>query len=272
MAQESLELFAWDFPKRHTQSIRELLRPFLLYHKDVQNFLSLENGFNRLILHPRISAPADLPKLIKVSCDNLDGKPVHHKLEDLSKQLIDQIWTVVFFSNSKTSPALLPRLPETWQRVLSNFYPSQLAINGSGYWTVEHYFQSQKALCSSKPEMAYWFKIEHAGSKAVGPDPLAAKKAGSRKAYTLNEAELDMLAWESRRVEVMKRVIDLRFKQDLLFQEILLSTKKMHLLHFERSGANSFWGGNFARKTGLAVGSNQLGKIMMELRDREISR
>ena len=67
---------------------------------------------------------------------------------------------MVFFSKSKPCPALAPGLPPTWRRVLSNFDRAEVHVDGVGYASVEHYFQGQKALCSTRPEMARWFALD----------------------------------------------------------------------------------------------------------------
>jgi predicted NAD-dependent protein-ADP-ribosyltransferase YbiA (DUF1768 family) len=110
--------------------------------------------------------------------------------------------------------------------------------------------------------------MDATGSEAVGPDPAMAKKAGGRSAYRRFGATLDSACWEERRVAVMQAALDARWEQDTLFCEALCSTAGMQLLHFERAGARSFWGGSLRRADGLQQGENQLGKMLMVLRER----
>jgi hypothetical protein len=46
------------------------------------------------------------------------------------------------------------------------------------------------------------------------------------------------------RVSVQKRLIEARVQQDPMFRSILLAVgaKRVRLVHFDRSGAKSFWG------------------------------
>ena len=54
-------------------------------------------------------------------------------------------------------------------------------------------------------------------------------------------------------------------EQDKEYNRILLRLKDMHvvLLHFDRGGSKSYWGGKY--KDGEIMGENKLGKIMMDL-------
>ncbi|MEM8860958.1 MAG: NADAR family protein [Chloroflexota bacterium] len=270
MKQENLNLLAWDVPKTQTQPVREALSPFLIYHKEIKSFLP--NGpHNRLLLHPRIQEVEHLPANVIQLCQSHGSQHTPYQLDGVPPTVIEQLWTVVFFSKSKASPPLTNRLPDNWQQVLSNFYPTQIEIEGATYATVEHYFQGQKALASTKPEMADWFSADNDGPNSIDSDSAAAKKAGSRKAYQQHGAMLDMALWETQRVAAMQTALNNRYFQDVLFQKVLNSPKGMKLLQFERSGARSFWGGNFSKKTGEAVGENMLGQLLMQIRDQGAS-
>ena len=267
----NVKLLAWDIPIGNTQPVRDLLIPFLISHTDIKSFMKLSSTHNRLLLHPRIKQIKDLPSDILEACYALEATDSHQIVEKVPLTTFEQISTVLFFSNSKPAPALLPGLPKEWRRVLSNFYPTILKIDGRTYASIEHFFQGQKANCSTKPEMALWFSADFEGADKVEDAPAAAKKAGSRKAYTQQNATLDINLWESKRIDCMRKAIMCRFEQDELFRQVLASTKGMKLLHFERSGARSFWGGNFSRQTGEAVGENQLGILMTAIRDKGIN-
>ena len=266
-----MNVLAWTVPNSKIQAARELLLPFLPHHPDVQFLTSINNHQSQFLLHPRIQSQQDLPTDLVARFIAWGAQVDNHRLDSLSPTTIEQLWTILFFSGSKRSPALQPHLPDTWRRVLSNFYPTSLIIEGTPYASVEHFFQSQKALTSSKPEMAHWFAANFSGPEAVIPEASAAKKAGSRKAYTHHGAILDMRVWDERRVDCMRLALRCRYAQDNLFRQILESTQGMKLLHFERSGARSFWGGNFSRQTGKIVGQNKLGLLMMDMRDEPIS-
>ena len=65
----------------------------------------------------------------------------------------------------------------------------------------------------------------------------------------------------------MKGILEKRWSMDARFREILREVLKSgrSLLHFERSGAKSFWGGCVSKTKGLVVGQNMLGKIMLAI-------
>lgn len=267
MVETSLKVLAWDVPLSKTQPALELLKPFLLSQQDMPALLSRDDQQNRLLVHPRIQAENGLPANIVTGCYDLGANCDFHIIKGLTLSQVERLWTVQFFSGSKPSTPLSPGLSDTWQRVLSNFYPTSLVIEGKSYLSVEHFFQAQKAHSSSKPEMANWFTSDYQGAEAVASEASAAKKAGSRKSYRQHNATLDMSHWEKHRVAHMRLAVHQRYEQDILFQRVLDSTKKMKLLHFERAGSRSFWGGNFSRENGNQVGQNQLGLLLMALRD-----
>lgn len=268
MEHTTLNVMAWDFPRAKTQPARELLKPYLLSHRRCSPLLSLDDHRNRLLLHPRIESEEDLPVDTVAGCYDLGGHSIIHSVTGVSTTDLDQIWTVLFDSASKPTTPLCPGLPVTWRRVLSNLHRTNLVIAGNRYATVEHYFQSQKALSSTRPEMAEWFIADYDGPEAIKDAPTAAKQAGGLKSYQCHGADLDFAKWETRRVDCMRIALHHRYEQDVLFHKVLDSTRKMRLLHHERAGVSSFWGGNFSRRDGCAVGQNQLGILLEQLRDR----
>ncbi|MCA9710806.1 MAG: NADAR family protein [Myxococcales bacterium] len=271
-------LLALRLDARHVHEGARALDPYLLHQPGLPRVVALDDGGKLLPLHPRIHQPADLPPdLVADLTARLHGHFAPHDLP-----LPDPAWrrlhVVQFASRSKDAPALAPGLPRSWRRYLSNFASlsnlstlssaQPLRIDGHAYATVEHYFQARKAACSTRPEMAAWFTLEHAGPHRVGPDPREAKQAGARKGYRTHGAELDVARWVEVRELVMRTAIEARWAQDELFRRILVSTRGLRLLHFERAGARSFWGGSLDATTGELQGTNRLGAIMTERRDR----
>ena len=252
-------------PVDATELVRAQLQPYLI-HATPWSRIASGNGKSMLLLHPRLALD-DLPESVRsgVEAHGVDWET--HSLT-LSEADRTQLFTVVFFSKSKVSPALAKDLPNTWRRVLSNFHQAELCIDERRYASVEHFFQSQKALCSTKPEMAQRFCSDDEHAEAVGSDPADAKRAGSRKSYAIQGAILDQAAWLDARVGAMERALEARWKQQSVFRAVLSSTKGLELLHFERSGTRSFWGGSISKDTGLPQGRNQLGRMLMQLRDQ----
>ena len=253
------------FPVNHTQQLRSLLEPYLPHGADIDVLTTPAAGLRCLRLHPRVAAPDALPEDLRRACAAL-GAGWGTEAISLTEAQTVNLFTVVFFSKSKLSPPLLTGLPRNWRRVLSNFYASSLTIGGAPYSSIEHFFQGQKALCSDRPQMALRFRAD--ADDGVGPEPLAAKKAGGRGAYKRAGATLDVARWEQQRVPCMQAALEARWEQDDRFRTILLSTRGMRLLHFERAGARSFWGGSLRKSDGLPQGENTLGKLMTAIRDR----
>jgi len=153
-----------------------------------------------------------------------------------------------------------------WRKVLSNFHLINVTIKGKAYPSVEHYFHAAKAMCSTNPEFAKEFEI---GGTVGQKGPLDAKRAGSKAGFARAGAQLDVARWISQRDRCVARALRARARQDTLFRQILLTTHKrrLYLLHFERLGRKSYWGGSICKTTGKPVGTNRLGTLLMTLRN-----
>ena len=156
--------------------------------------------------------------------------------------------------------------------MLSNFYDSAITLGGSTYATAEHAYHAAKYRCSDKPELAAIFALRAAaggggggGGATVTNDPKTAKLAGGRRGMALRGVRLDTRAWLEARERAMRAICEARWEQDANFRRVLrvVNAKGWYLLHFERSGAKSFWGG--FEKDGRVQGRNALGEILMEL-------
>ena len=150
-----------------------------------------------------------------------------------------------------------------WRKRLSVFCTvPALVVDGASYPSVEHYFQSAKyTLAGSERARAF----ETGG--AVGEAPLAAKTAGARKAFEATGCRLDLAAWGALSDGVMWHALLCRACADGEFCAILLEVHAQGatLLHFERQGAQSYWGGNVGKASGIPQGRNRLGQMMMRL-------
>ena len=102
------------------------------------------------------------------------------------------------------------------------------------------------------------FMVQVKGSSGKGK----MKKAG----YALNVG-----AWDVARVAVMEHLLRARFGSDGEFRSILSASQGKYLLHFERSGRKSFWGGSLNKADQTPQGQNTLGKMMMKLRETTLS-
>ncbi|MEM7179296.1 MAG: NADAR family protein [Spirochaetota bacterium] len=262
-----MKVLQLTFQRKQTQWVKENFAPFLLQHSKIPAVTPIKGDTVAVLLHPRVASIEQLPTQLQ---DSLQEQEIQVEMQQetrLNRLEEENLWVVQFFSKSKACVALEIGLPDTWKQVLSNFYRSDVVIEKRRYATVEHYFQSQKALCSSRPEMFDWFHTDSSSPNHIPADPLLAKQAGARKSYTTHGAVLDFNLWLEKRVAVMENAIQERYIQDKLFQQVLQSTKGLLLWHFERSGAKSFWGGSINPKTLERKGKNQLGQILMNCRD-----
>lgn len=124
-------------------------------------------------------------------------------------------------------------------RFLSNFYPIQVALDGVLYKSVEHAYQAAK-----NKDFKYRLKLYYAVT------PGEAKRIGSRAKLRPD--------WEQIKILVMKDLVFQKFKNEELKIK-LLQTGNEELIEGNTWG-DKFWG------ICNGVGENNLGKILMEIR------
>eukprot|EP00746_Dinoflagellata_sp_MGD_P161361 gnl/MRDRNA2_/MRDRNA2_88472_c0_seq1.p1 gnl/MRDRNA2_/MRDRNA2_88472_c0~~gnl/MRDRNA2_/MRDRNA2_88472_c0_seq1.p1 ORF type:complete len:314 (+),score=65.54 gnl/MRDRNA2_/MRDRNA2_88472_c0_seq1:112-942(+) len=231
--------------------------------------LSLAN-LGRLAGQTTCKLMHEMPDIFdKASAQVLARKVCHELLIDngLTARAVD------FFSNSKCTDDL--EIGENrWRQILSNFHmlSTPLQCWGRSYPSVEHGYQAAKFLRLAVPKsdaQAAAMDFEVAGILKKGLD---AKMAGARKGMMNYGCEMDCEAWESKhQEEVMQCLLRARWDVDPQFRRILSETARqnIHLVHFERSGKSSYWGGCI--KNGEVLGTNKLGKMLMALRDEKSS-
>jgi predicted NAD-dependent protein-ADP-ribosyltransferase YbiA (DUF1768 family) len=170
--------------------------------------------------------------------------------------------TAQFYSKSKDVDDLGLGLPN-WRKILSNFYACEICIDERRYASVEHAFHAAKARCSDKPSIAAAFEI----GGSVPRDPAKAKQAGGRAGFHRLGATLDVARWASERDGATMQALRARLSCDASFREILAAcdARQLQLLHFERGGDRSYWGGSIRSSDGSQVGQNRLGRMLMEL-------
>lgn len=103
--------------------------------------------------------------------------------------------------------------------------------------------------------------------------PFMVKVKGSSGKGKMKKAgyALDVGAWDVAKVAVMEHLLRARWVSDPAFRSILIASQGKYLLHFERTGIKSFWGGSIDKKSGEIKGQNILGKMMMKLRETTCS-
>lgn len=124
---------------------------------------------------------------------------------------------------------------------LSNFFPSTFYMDGKKYPDVEHAYQACKSLSEDDHEL-----IRNAASAGM------AKQLG-RKVKLRDD-------WESVKLDLMRKLITLKFENPLL-RELLLMTDDAELI--EGNNWNDTFYGICRGK-----GQNWLGKLLMEERKR----
>jgi len=148
-----------------------------------------------------------------------------------------------------------------WRQYISNFTPSIIYINGKKYPSIEHAFQAGKYILGGFPSNQF----EVNGDIKTAKDAKSAgSKKGMNKKYKLTTDQLH--EWNTTHAKtIMMQALIYRFNHDEEFKRILLATKGRYLLHFERSGEKSIWGGSI--KNNVIQGENMLGNMMMNIRD-----
>ncbi len=126
-------------------------------------------------------------------------------------------------------------------RWLSNFTIVKIIYKGIEYASTEHAFMSAK---SKDPKWKEFCRIE----------PLAGiVKKESKKIKLITD-------WEIKKVEVMKEVLELKFKQSP-FKEQLIATGNEEIQE-DNTWGDLFWGVDLI----TGQGKNMLGKLIMEIR------
>lgn len=129
--------------------------------------------------------------------------------------------------------------------------------NNITYPTVKHAFQAAKyLLASNRPDVA----TEFSEGGSLGPDPVVAKRAGSRKGMHTRGACLDIALWNRLSDGVMRELITIK-KQHPVIQGILeiCHIHRIPLFHFSLVGYEmglSCNTGRYTEKRGEPVGTH----------------
>jgi len=126
---------------------------------------------------------------------------------------------------------------------LSNFYPSDILIDGLMYPTVEHAYQAQKTLDDGQRKQI-----------AMAPTPEKAKRLG--RSVPLRPD------WESIKIDVMRQCIVAKFEIPELRSGLLKTYPR--ILIEGNTWDDTFWG--CVWEQGRWHGRNELGKLLMSVR------
>jgi N-glycosidase YbiA len=129
----------------------------------------------------------------------------------------------------------------------SNFSPHAIDLDGENWATVEHYYQAQKFVGTKFEDLIVQIQ--------TAPTPEIATQIGR------NPAHQPHCDWEHRKRDVMYRAVWQKFRTHLSIQQILIETGNAEII--EDSPVDYFWGCGIEGN-----GTNHLGRILMEVRDR----
>lgn len=153
---------------------------------------------------------------------------------------------------------------------LSNFYAlrAPLCLWGIDFPTSEHAYQAAKYVYpGASSACGVYARVIAAASTPYKSKLLANRSCATRYAWQRAlQAEMQKHAaavadpaWIARRVSVMREVLFAKFRADAHCRDVLFSTAGRALE--EASGTDRFWG------TGGGGGENQLGRLLVEVRD-----
>jgi len=198
-----------------------------------------------------------------------------------------------FFSKSgqKNAPVQMGGVAN-WRKKLSNFWPVQICptplnVAGIQIFTEQHTF-------SSVEQAFHWAKfhfttqqltnehvmdiyshypdilLQHIDSKNIDderflreirPFMVKVKSCSGKGAMKKAGYSLDVQKWNEARVQVTLHLLRTRAAVDEEFQHILRASGTSYLLHTDRAGPRSFWGGSDKG------GENMLGQLLMQIRN-----
>lgn len=132
----------------------------------------------------------------------------------------------------------------------SNYYPSEITVDGKQYATVEHYFQSQKYKDTPIEELI-----------RLSSSPQRAAKVGQQRGGIVIDGVSYKLRqdWEFVKDDIMSTGLAAKFTQHKDLLSRLLDTKDADLIEL----SDSYWG-----KSEDGRGLNRLGELLMQLRKK----
>lgn len=131
---------------------------------------------------------------------------------------------------------------------LSNFYPCKILHKGRTWLTAEHLFQAMKTI-----DKRNRVRIQRCRT------PAQVKKMGRQIKLRPN--------WDNIRLDIMRMVLSLKFRQSPMLREKLLSTENQTLVEGNYWHDN-FWGDCRCQECVHIKGENHLGLLLMEIRNK----
>jgi ribA/ribD-fused uncharacterized protein len=137
-------------------------------------------------------------------------------------------------------------------RFLSNFWPAKVFLDDEEYSSVENAYQAAKY----RKEYRDFFKK-------------CAAKEIKKYVEENNDGKYPKEEWEAMRDGIMKDLLSQKFNQDLNpdIQKMLAATGSKYLEETNYWG-DTYWGVNKTDASEEGVGENNLGKLLMEIREK----
>ena len=131
-------------------------------------------------------------------------------------------------------------------RYLSNFYESSITYKGNTFRNSEAAFQAEK--CINEVDKKQF----------IGLNASEAKRLGRRISMRRD--------WDDIKVGIMKEIVENKFKQNKILLDKLVNTGDTLIVE-GNTWHDNFWGNCTCGKCFHIVGKNNLGIILMEIRD-----
>lgn len=133
--------------------------------------------------------------------------------------------------------------------ILSNFYPCKVTDEqGTEFRSAEHFYQFKKAVFFGRLNLAEDIKNSVDARSAI------------RLSKQIGRSHLSNV-WYSTKLEIMKKILVLKFNQVAQFRDTLLNTEKAILIHDVPHG---FWGSGRQ-----GHGENHFGNMLMQIRSEK---
>jgi len=175
-----------------------------------------------------------------------------------------------------------------WRKKLSNFWPVKIepetitidgisifnnnvfySIEQAFHWAKYHFTVQETTINELQDHLAHYPSIissvvpitddDKYFKSTIQPFMTQVKSSSSKGNMKKLKYSLNVEQWNVARVPIMLHLLRTRTATDSMFRSILQASSGV-LLHTDRAGVKSFWGGSDKG------GTNMLGKLMMQLR------
>ena len=142
-------------------------------------------------------------------------------------------------------------------RFLSNFFTCEIEHQGIKYTSVESFYVAMKVNDQQLINGKYYTPGDFREMISMIKNPAEVKRIGSKVKLRTG--------WDDKKLEIMNWAVRQKFKSNIQLKEMLLGTLNQELVE-ENYWHDTYWGKCTCNKCGNK-GENNLGKILMEVRD-----